>query len=248
MADELLTPSRPNGATVLWLHGGALMVGSAADGWRHGVQRYVDAGYTVLCLDYPLAPQATLQEIVGYTVAACGRIKSPFALVGHSAGGYLALAAAVELERKPDAIVSFYGYGSLRWNLEPAYLHVPPAEPELGGAQWYLWSRQHGRWLYEITGRDPSEGDEWIDRYEPIHRAAEGVPTMLLHGDADIDVPVHESRKMAAALGSAGIGHSYLEFPGAGHGFDVPGFPPQQLADPSELFDRVLEFLEHRRR
>jgi hypothetical protein len=105
--------------------------------------------------------------------------------------------------------------------------------------QWYLWSRQHGRWLYEVTGRDPSEDDEWIDRHEPIHRAAEAVPTMLLHGDADIDVPVGESRKLAAALDSAGIDHSCLEFPGAGHGFEVP--------DTDEIFDPVLDFLGHHR-
>src|SRR5688572_7955089 len=113
--DLLLTPAQSNGATIVWLHGGALIVGSPAEHLRHGVHRYVDAGYTVWCLDYPLVPSATVEDIVAYTVAACSRVASPFAVVGHSAGGYLALTAAAELERKPDAVVSFYGFGSLRW-------------------------------------------------------------------------------------------------------------------------------------
>jgi acetyl esterase/lipase len=238
MADELLTSPEPNGATVMWLHAGALMVGSPADHVRHGVRRYVDVGYTVLCLDYPLVPPASLDEIVAYTTEACSRIESPFAIVGHSAGGYLALAATAELDRKPDAIVSFYGYGSLRWGLEPAYLHLPAANPEQGGAQRYVWCRQNGRWLHEVTGRDPIHDSKWIERYEPVLRPADGVPTLLLHGDADIDVPVDESRKMAAALASAGIDHSYVEIPGGGHGFDV--------AEPDVALEPVLEFLKHR--
>jgi acetyl esterase/lipase len=238
MADQLLTPSQPNGATVLWLHAGALMVGSPADHIRHGVQHYVDAGHAVLCLDYPLVPPATLDEIVAYTAEGCSRIESPFAIVGHSAGGYLALAATAELDRKPDAIVSFYGYGSIRWTLEPAYLHLPAADREQGGVQLYLWCRQHGRWLHEVTKRDPIDDAEWIKRYEPVLRPAEGVATLLLHGDADIDVPVDESRKMAAALAGAGIDHSYVEVPGGGHGFDV--------AEPDLAFERVLQFLKHR--
>ena len=238
MADELLTPRQPNGATIVWLHGGALMLGSPADHKSHGVERYVAAGYTVLCLDYPLVPPATVDKIVAYVVAACGHVRSPFATVGHSAGGYLALAAAANLQRKPNAVVSFYGFGSLRWGLEPSYLHLPPADPQRGGVHLYHWCRQQGRWVHEVTGRDPVADADWIERYEPVHRPAEAVPTLLLHGDDDMDVPVDESRKMAAVLARAAIEHSYVEAPGRGHGFDV--------AEPDWVFDRVLPFLRRR--
>jgi acetyl esterase/lipase len=244
MADELLIPSDPNGATVVWLHGGALMAGSPADHQRHGVLRYAAAGYRVICLDYPLYPEASLDQIVSFTIEACSRVEPPYALVGHSAGAYLALTAAVEVDRKPAAIVSFYGYGSLRWGLEPAYLHLPPADREQGGAQLYLWCRQHGRWLQEVTGKDRVNDSECIDHYEPIRRPEAGVPTLLLHGDADIDVPVDESRRMAAAFARAGTDHAYVEVPGAGHGFD--GDAVYLGTTPDIPFERALRFLEER--
>ena len=238
MADELLTPSDPNGATIIWLHGGALMLGSPTDQVRHNVRRYVEAGYTVLCLDYPLFPAARLDQIVAFTAAACGRIRSPFALVGHSAGAYLAFAATERLDRKPEAIVSFYGFASLRWGFAPAYTDLPAANPDEGGVQFYRWCRQNGRWMQEVTGKDPEHNSQWIESYEPVLRPGQAVPTLLLHGDADADVPVEESRKIAAALDGAGIDHAYIEIPGGGHGFDVE--------DPGSVFGRVLEFLKDR--
>ena len=213
------------------------MVGSPADHVRHGVGRCVEAGYTVVCLDYPLFPPARLDEIVGFTTEACRQIGSPFALIGHSAGAYLAFAATERLDRKPDAVVSFYGFASLRWGLEPAYLDLPPADRDRGGVDLYHWCRQRGRWLQEITGKDPEHDALWIETYEPVLRPKQAAPTLLLHGDADRDVPVQESRNMAAALAGTGIEHVYIEMPGSGHGFDV--------ADPARTGELVLDHLGH---
>lgn len=59
------------------------------------------------------------------------------------------------------------------------------------------------------------------------------VPAFVVQGDADVVVPVDESRRMVAALRSAGTTHYYVERKGAGHdfgGFDmyasVGGKPP----------------------
>ena len=71
-----------------------------------------------------------------------------------------------------------------------------------------------------------------------MQRPAKAVPTLLLHGDADIDVPVDESRTMAAALAGAGIEHLYVEVAGGGHGFDV--------AEPDLAVERVLSFVRQR--
>jgi hypothetical protein len=50
--------------------------------------------------------------------------------------------------------------------------------------------------------------------------------------------PGRREPQNAAALARAGIDYSLLEFPGAGHGFDV--------SDTDEIFTPVLKFLDDR--
>lgn len=55
------------------------------------------------------------------------------------------------------------------------------------------------------------------DPYSAIAAAIVKVPTWIFHGDADVIVPVEESRKMSAALQSAGAEVHYTELPGVNH-------------------------------
>jgi pimeloyl-ACP methyl ester carboxylesterase len=57
------------------------------------------------------------------------------------------------------------------------------------------------------------------------------VPALVLHGDADLIVPVENGRILASRLPNAG----YVELPGRGHNV--------QLEDPASLNRLVLEFL-----
>jgi pimeloyl-ACP methyl ester carboxylesterase len=58
------------------------------------------------------------------------------------------------------------------------------------------------------------------------------VPALVLHGDADVIVPVENGRMLASRLPNA----RYVELPGRGH--NVP------LEDPATFNELVLEFLE----
>jgi dipeptidyl aminopeptidase/acylaminoacyl peptidase len=49
----------------------------------------------------------------------------------------------------------------------------------------------------------------WIDRRTS--------PFLVIHGDADDVVPIAQSRRLVAALRSAGVEVQYLELPGVGH-------------------------------
>jgi pimeloyl-ACP methyl ester carboxylesterase len=57
------------------------------------------------------------------------------------------------------------------------------------------------------------------------------VPTLVLHGDADVIVPVENGRMLTSRLPNA----RYVELPGRGHNL--------QLEDPETLNRLVLEFL-----
>lgn len=59
------TTSRP--PAILWLHGGALIFGSRHDlsgAWSDHVHRYLAAGLAVVAIDYRLAPETKLDEII----------------------------------------------------------------------------------------------------------------------------------------------------------------------------------------
>jgi acetyl esterase/lipase len=134
---------------IVWLHGGALMFGNR--GMIHPAQRerYVRAGYTVIAVDYRLAPETTLPEIVSDVQDAIAWVRGDgarhftvdptrVAIIGHSAGGYLTLLAGRYVRPRPQALVAFYGYGDIvgPWYSTPSafYCQLPHvSETEAAG-------------------------------------------------------------------------------------------------------------------
>jgi len=113
----------------VWIHGGALINGGRQGfGGRRLVE---DAGYCVASLDYRLAPETKLPEIIKDIedafawIRANGREKfkadtSKIAVLGGSAGGHVTLSAGFRV--KPTVLVAFWGYGDLvgPWLSEPS--------------------------------------------------------------------------------------------------------------------------------
>lgn len=257
---------------ILWIHGGALISGNRRGPNAAQAERYLNAGYTIISIDYRLAPQAKLDQIIEDLADAYRwvRVDGPklfridpnrIAVIGHSAGGYLALMAGFRLNPRPRAIVSFYGYGDIagEWYSRPdAFYNRQPAiskeeayqavgtrviSDDLGGnrGRFYLYTRQQGLWPIEVTGHDPDKEPRAFDPLCPIRNVTKDYPaTLLLHGDKDTDVPFEQSALMAKELARQGVQHEFIQMAGRGHGFDA------QMWDPviSASFERVLAFLE----
>lgn len=189
------------------------------------------------------------------------------AAVGHSAGGYLALLAGSIVDPPPQAIVSFYGYGDIvgDWYAkpDPFYLQQPLVTEEealasVGTAplasdkgwpkdrfRFYLYCRQQGLWPEQIGGVSPGEDPNFFTPYCPVKNITKDQPpTLLIHGDADTDVPVEQSLMMAEALKEKGAPVRTLILEGAGHGFDGRGIGKDPHAD--RAFEAVMEFLRER--
>lgn len=170
-------------------------------------------------------------------------------IAGGSAGAYLALIGGYTLQPGPRALASFSGYGDITapWEAEPSAHYrewppvaredaertvgvVPVSEPpaDVDRSVFYLYCRQQGRWLIEVTGRDLRDGAKWFDRYCPTRNVtASFPPTILVHGTADTDVPHDESEKLAARFAQVGISHEFLSVDGAGHG--LAGARPEDV-------------------
>jgi acetyl esterase/lipase len=188
------------------------------------------------------------------------------AIVGHSAGGYLTLVAGFRLNPGPKGLVSFYGYGDISgaWVTRPdsfyndretiskeqAYKAVGesenaclPNDSDLDGRfDFYIYTRQQGLWAQEISGHDPNVNPEWFATYEPLQNvSATYPPTMLLHGESDIDVPFEQSVRMAEALKSHGVETTWITNPEWGHVFDSEGLSNPPVGD---AFGKVIVFLD----
>ena len=136
-ADVYRLPGDDVRPVILWIHGGALIFSNRGSVAEHQLQRYLQAGYAVVSLDYRLAPETKLPAIVEDLQDGYGwvRDKGPaafhinpdrLAVVGNSAGGYLTLMAGFCLKPRPRALVSFYGYGDItgEWTTRPDPYYV----------------------------------------------------------------------------------------------------------------------------
>ena len=66
--NEILADVYPAGArpspVIVWIHGGALMMGHRGDLSHRHADEYLQAGYTVVSIDYRLAPETKLPAII----------------------------------------------------------------------------------------------------------------------------------------------------------------------------------------
>jgi len=123
-ADVYRKPGEEIRPGIIWIHGGALIFGSRKGLANEQLTLYLNAGYTVIAIDYRLAPETKLPEIISDLEDAYTWVvsKGPdlfnidaerLAVIGHSAGGYLTLMAGFRAKPTPKALVAFYGYGDL---------------------------------------------------------------------------------------------------------------------------------------
>ncbi|MBO0460266.1 alpha/beta hydrolase [Enterococcus sp. DIV1298c] len=105
---------------ILYLHGGGLIYGSKNDLPHALKNRFLDQGYTILSLDYLLAPNTSVAEIIetlNKSFSVLGKMiiqEQPFGICGRSAGSYLMFHLTKHLGRNkeitPNFLINFYGY------------------------------------------------------------------------------------------------------------------------------------------
>jgi len=129
---------------LLWIHGGALIVGTRK--WVDGpfMREVARRGFVVVSIDYRLAPETKLPGIIEDIQDAWAWLRKEggerfgidpdrIAVAGGSAGGYLTLMTGFCVSPRPRALVSYYGYGDITtpWYSKPdAFYRRQPLVPK----------------------------------------------------------------------------------------------------------------------
>jgi acetyl esterase/lipase len=196
---------------VVKVHGGGWTSGTRGEASQWN--RWLNAlGYHVADVDYRLAPPprwedavADVDLAVAWVAAHAGELDvdpARISLMGHSAGGHLALLAGYGgSARAVRCIVNIYGPS------DPARLY------EDGVLQDELRA---------FVGGSPGE---YPDRYAAVsavgHVTPGSPPTLTVHGRRDRLVPVIQAGLLARALAAAEVEHQTCVLPATDHSFDV---------------------------
>ncbi len=233
LLDLFLPEGKPDGL-VIYVHGGGWSSGSKSDCPIRGLR---NLGFAVASVDYRLSGEAPfpanvhdIKAAVRFLRAKAGEFGFPenrIAIAGSSAGGHLAALVGLSSEvnalegslgeypqvsSRVGAVVSFFGAGNLNTILEQStpfglQMRVPALQMLLGGAL------PEKRALATLAS--------------PVtHADAGDPPVLLLHGDADPQMPPQQSEELAAACRQAGIAVTLRLLPGSRHGgrefYDAP--------------------------
>lgn len=215
---------------VVWIYGGAWRAGSKDDGQTRGALWLLQHGYAVAAFNYRLSQEAKFPAQIQDAKAAVRWLRrhgpefgldgERMAAWGASAGAHLAALLGVsagveELEGQLEegeaparvrAVVDFFGptdFLQMDAHALPGGMKHDPAEsPES-----------------QLIGGPIQENREKVARANPVTYVSSGdAPFLILHGERDPLVPVHQSELLFEALRKAGVPVVFHKIAGAGHG------------------------------
>lgn len=222
-----LYPAAERGKPLLvYVHGGAWRGGSKANPPILALQQQ---GFAIASVDYRLSTQAHFPAQVHDIKAAIRFLRATsetygydagrIGIVGSSAGGHLAALVGVTNRHKElegsvgehlaessdvQCIVSLYGASNLQSILDQS--------TEFG-------RNMRAPALQLLLGGQPSEKPALANLASPVaHIDKDDPPLLLIHGDADPQMPPQQSFEFERAYKAMGLSVKYVRIAGAKHG------------------------------
>ena len=235
--DLLIPDSDERLPAIVYVPGGGFM---SANNDKTLQQRLdlAEAGYVVASIEYRVTPQSTFPAPLEDVKAAIRFLRAnadsygidsdAIAVMGHSAGGYLAALAGttngiaefdkgafLEQSSEVQAVVDIYGLSDLTdvgsgFSEEVQEMHKSPSAPE---AMWVNGPAVFG------PGGSIHDDPKKAEKANPIHYITKDAPPFLImHGDSDSLVSPNQTKILHQALVEHGVESSYYVVKGAGHG------------------------------
>lgn len=204
-----------NQGTVLYLHGGGYIIGSAAT--HKGLTGHLAkaSACTVVTPDYRLAPEhpfpAALDdaEAVWHQLISDGHSPAETAIAGDSAGGGLAIALAMRLRDKQQPLPASLTVFSPWTDLTQQALYSPEHEPVLQPR----WTAKAAK-LY--AGPEPLDNP----LISPVYGNFTGLPPLLIQVGSQ-EILLNDSERLASAAQKAGVDTRLEVFNSLWHVFQV---------------------------
>lgn len=250
--DLALPPGDGPFPCVLLLHGGAWMAGSRAECSGNGrdrsgrptpswIEKLARHGYAAAAADYRLAPAHPFPAMIQDARAAIRFLRAHaqdyhldpkrFAAGGFSAGAHLALLCGycdrsagfdvgdhLEHSGPVQCVISFFG---------PTDLTLYAATPSIEDG-----------YLVPVFGKAAKTDPTVYKRASPLsYVRPTSPPTLLLHGNLDLIVPIAHSQRLYRALKDAGVPAELVTIPFGNHG----GWGERDLARATAAVVRFLD-------
>lgn len=252
--------------TILYFHGGGLLYGTKDDLPELYITKFLNAGYDLLALDYPLAPETKLELILKSAFETlcfylnnsdkAFELKSnQYMLFGRSAGAYLCFMLCDMLMKSnsamPLAMISLYGYTRLdevTFNTPSKYYNKLAKIPDeaiekIISDTPVTYGPMNLRFSLYIKARQEGSWIETLCGKEPpsdYSLDSENLkafpPTILAAATLDPDVPYKVTKTLSKQLPNAHLITIYKE----AHDFD------RTLDDESGrlAYDEIIQWLE----
>lgn len=199
---------------VVLIHGGFWRARFGAETLEPLADVCARRGHLVWNLEYPRIGMpgggwpGTANAVAAATGAALREAGTrPVALVGHSAGGHLALWAAGERTRAGERTAA-------TGTVAPALVVSLAGVTDLEAAARAGLGQDA---TVELLRVEPDADPALYAQASPIRRLPLGTPAVLIHGDADDRVPVQQSRDYAKAASAVGDRCELHELTGVDH-------------------------------
>lgn len=223
---DLHLPKADNPRVIVYVHGGAWRAGSKSDVPIAGL---LDHGCAIASVDYRLSTQARFPAQIHDIKAAIRFLRAKsglfhlntdkIAIIGSSAGGHLAALVGVtnghkalegrigeHLDQSSDiaCVVSLYGASNLQSILSQS-------------TEFGLKMRVPA--LQLLLGDVPDQVPDLAKLASPVdHLDAKDPPLLLIHGDADPQMPPRQSQEFAKAYEAKKLPVTLIMLPGSKHG------------------------------
>lgn len=204
---------------ILYLHGGAFCLGNPRSHYSITSRLARDSGCAVWVPDYRLAPEHPYPAALDDCLACHGAIRAQgcpadqLLIAGDSAGGALALAVALALKERGDAVAA----GMM--------LLSPVTDPDLAGTS--MQSRQEADpmirrdWLEQALKAYAAPAQTLLQR--PLEADLRGLPPMLIQV-GDQELLLSDSVRLAERARQAGVSCQLEIHEGRWHVFQLQAF------------------------
>jgi epsilon-lactone hydrolase len=206
----LVPRGAPGGRTVLYLHGGGFTTGSARTHGALASHLAAAAGATVHLLEYRLAPEhpypAPLDDVLAAwrELLARGADPADTALAGDSAGGWLALTAALRLRDAGERL--------------PAALGLISPWLDLSGGSWpdRPDAMLRPSWLHRCAADLAPGSDLSAVEFAPLRADLTGLPPVVVHAGSE-EILLPDTVALARRARAAGVPVEARRFDGLWH-------------------------------